>query len=37
MIRQIEVELAKSGKSKCKKCNKMIQKGELRARMVDDR
>lgn len=37
MIRQVQVEPAKSSKSKCKNCRRMIEKGELRAKMVDDR
>ena len=37
MYRQVEVEAAKLNKSKCKHCNKVIEKGDLRAKMVDDR
>lgn len=37
MYRKTEVEPAKSNKSKCNKCHKTIEKGELRAKMVDDR
>ena len=37
MIRQVVVEPAKSGRSKCNKCKKMIASGNLRAKMVDDR
>lgn len=37
MVKQVEVESAKSSKSTCKKCNKVIAMGELRAKMVDDR
>lgn len=37
MYRKTEVEPAKSNKSKCKKCKKVIEKGELRAKVVDDR
>lgn len=37
MYRKTEVEPAKSDKSKCKNCRKTIEKGELRAKVVDDR
>lgn len=37
MYRKTEVEPAKSSQSKCKKCKKTIEKGDLRAKMVDDR
>ena len=37
MYRKVEVEPAKSNKSTCNKCHKEIKKGELRAKIVDDR
>ena len=37
MERQVLVESAKTGRSKCKKCNKMIAKGQLRVKVIDDR
>ena len=36
-MKQIVVEIAKTGRSRCKKCNKMIPKDSLRIKMVDDR
>lgn len=37
MVRQTEIEAAKSNQSKCNTCKKNIEKGELRAKVVDDR
>lgn len=37
MSRKVDVEPAPSNKSTCKQCNKIIDKGELRAKVVDDR